>query len=29
MMITAIAVVAALLIGACTWHLLRRFKSRG
>lgn len=29
MMITAIAVVGALLVGACAWHLLRRLKSRG
>lgn len=29
MLITAVAVVGALLVGACSWHLLRRFKSRG
>lgn len=28
MMITSLVVIAALLVGACSWHLLRRYKSR-
>ncbi|MFG3051352.1 LPXTG cell wall anchor domain-containing protein [Kitasatospora sp. NPDC048239] len=28
MMIVGIAVIGTLLVGACTWHLLRRRKSR-
>ncbi len=28
MMITVLVVIGALLVGACSWHLMRRFKSR-
>lgn len=28
MMITSLVVIGALLVGACSWHLLRRYKSR-
>ncbi|MFI9327853.1 LPXTG cell wall anchor domain-containing protein [Kitasatospora sp. NPDC052868] len=28
MMIVGIAVIGTLLVGACTWHLVRRRKSR-
>lgn len=28
MMITSLVVIGALLLGACSWHLLRRYKSR-
>lgn len=28
MMVIGLAVVAVLLVGACGWHLLRRYKSR-
>ncbi|MFD6892307.1 LPXTG cell wall anchor domain-containing protein [Streptomyces sp. NPDC059957] len=28
MMITSLVVIGALLVGACGWHLLRRYKSR-
>lgn len=28
MMIVGIAVIGTLLVGACTWHLFRRRKSR-
>lgn len=27
MMITVLVVVGALLVGACGWHLLRRYRS--
>lgn len=29
MMVIGLVAVAALLVGACGWHLLRRYKSRG
>ncbi len=29
MWVTSLVVVAALLVGACSWHLMRRYKSRG
>jgi LPXTG-motif cell wall-anchored protein len=28
MMIVGMAVIGTLLVGACTWHLMRRRKSR-
>lgn len=28
MMVTGLVLVAVLLVGACGWHLLRRYKSR-
>ncbi|GHI82811.1 hypothetical protein Sxan_01750 [Streptomyces xanthophaeus] len=28
MMVTGLVVVAALLVGACSWHLMRRYKGR-
>jgi hypothetical protein len=28
MLITVLVVIGALLVGACSWHLMRRFKSR-
>jgi len=28
MVIVGIAVIGTLLVGACTWHLMRRRKSR-
>ncbi|MFF3209773.1 LPXTG cell wall anchor domain-containing protein [Streptomyces sp. NPDC002886] len=28
MMITSLVVIGALLVGACGWHLVRRYKSR-
>lgn len=28
MLVTAIVVVGVLLVGACSWHLMRRYKSR-
>lgn len=28
MMVTGLVLIAALLVGACSWHLLRRYKSR-
>src|SRR5262249_40947252 len=28
MMVTGIVVIGALLVGACAWHLTRRYKSR-
>lgn len=28
MMVTVLVVIGALLTGACTWHLIRRYKSR-
>lgn len=28
MMITGLVVIGALLVGACSWHLMRRYKSR-
>jgi hypothetical protein len=27
MMITGLVVIGALLVGACSWHLMRRYKS--
>jgi outer membrane lipopolysaccharide assembly protein LptE/RlpB len=27
MMITGLVVIGALLVGACGWHLMRRYKS--
>ncbi len=27
MMVTGLVVIGALLVGACSWHLLRRYKS--
>jgi hypothetical protein len=29
MMVTGLVVIGALLVGACSWHLMRRYKSRG
>lgn len=29
MMVTGIVVIGALLVGACSWHLMRRYRSRG
>ncbi len=28
MLVTALVVVGAVLVGACSWHLLRRYRSR-
>jgi hypothetical protein len=28
MLITVLVVTGALLVGACSWHLMRRYKSR-
>lgn len=28
MMITSLVVLGTLLVGACSWHLLRRYKGR-
>ncbi|QTE03054.1 hypothetical protein S1361_37310 [Streptomyces cyanogenus] len=28
MMVTGLVVIGALLVGACSWHLMRRSKSR-
>ena len=28
MMVTSLVVIGALLVGACSWHLMRRYKSR-
>jgi hypothetical protein len=28
MMVTGLVVIGALLVGACSWHLMRRYKSR-
>lgn len=28
MMIISLAVIGVLLVGACSWHLMRRYKSR-
>lgn len=28
MMVTGLVVIGVLLVGACSWHLLRRYKSR-
>ncbi|CAM5343042.1 LPXTG cell wall anchor domain-containing protein [Streptomyces atroolivaceus] len=28
MMTTVLVVIGVLLVGACSWHLLRRYKSR-
>lgn len=29
MMVAAVIVIGALLVGACGWHLTRRYRSRG
>ncbi|CAL9626810.1 Outer membrane lipopolysaccharide assembly protein LptE/RlpB OS=Streptomyces griseomycini OX=66895 GN=FHS37_006297 PE=4 SV=1 [Streptomyces griseomycini] len=29
MMVTSLVVIGVLLVGACSWHLMRRYKSRG
>lgn len=29
MMVTSLVVIGILLVGACSWHLMRRYKSRG
>lgn len=28
MMVAGLVVIGALLVGACSWHLMRRYKSR-
>lgn len=28
MMVTGLVLVAVLLVGACSWHLMRRYRSR-
>lgn len=28
MMVTGLVVIGTLLVGACSWHLMRRYKSR-
>ncbi|MBB4890835.1 hypothetical protein FHS38_006927 [Streptomyces netropsis] len=28
MMVTSLVVIGALLVGACSWHLMRRYKGR-
>lgn len=28
MMVTGLVVIGALLVGACSWHLVRRYGSR-
>lgn len=28
MMVVGLAVIGALLVSACSWHLLRRYRSR-
>jgi hypothetical protein len=28
MMIISLVAIGALLVGACSWHLMRRYKSR-
>ncbi|GAB7110932.1 hypothetical protein JCM4814A_92500 [Streptomyces phaeofaciens JCM 4814] len=28
MMVTGLVVIGALLVGACSWHLMRRYKGR-
>lgn len=28
MMVASLVVIGALLVGACSWHLMRRYKSR-
>ncbi|CAM5523304.1 hypothetical protein SNARM312S_01277 [Streptomyces narbonensis] len=29
MMVTALVVLGVVLVGACSWHLTRRYRSRG
>ena len=29
MMVTGLVVIGVLLVGACSWHLMRRYRSRG
>ncbi|MEU3657502.1 LPXTG cell wall anchor domain-containing protein [Streptomyces sp. NPDC032161] len=29
MMVTGLVVIGVLLVGACSWYLMRRYKSRG
>lgn len=28
MMVTSLVVIGVLLVGACSWHLMRRYRSR-
>lgn len=28
MMVTSLVVIGALLVGTCSWHLMRRYKGR-